>query len=116
MIRSTRVMRITILSRLWEHLKDEYSLEFPRSTFVSGRNSDGEIDAILAFKSDPRLDELRGALSRLKNGTYGTCIRCKRQISQAALDSDPAQRLCPDCERELSFQYAENRSGVNIPQ
>jgi DnaK suppressor protein len=39
----------------------------------------------------------RRALSRIKDGTYGTCVRCEAEIAQARLDARPEAALCIDC-------------------
>lgn len=101
-MKSKRVLRRAILVRLYDHLQDAYGLEWPRESFVSGHLTLHEIDALLAFKSDQRIDELRGALERLEQGLFGTCIACKREIDQDLLEVDPAMRLCEQCERLYS--------------
>lgn len=95
-------MRLVIISHLFEHLRKAYQLEWPRKTFKNGRISDGEIEALLAFKTDPKLDSLRGALIRLRERTFGVCISCREEIMQRLLDLDPARRLCMGCERKLN--------------
>ncbi len=102
MKKSKRAMRRAILSDLFEHLEEYYGCDWSRDTFVDGQLSLHQIDALLAFKSDPRLEELRGALVRLEDGTYGTCIGCKHDISQEVLDRDPTQRVCSECEWEFT--------------
>jgi len=101
-MKSKRVLRRAILVRLYDHLQDAYGLEWPRESFVGGQLALREIDALLAFKSDPRIDELRGALERLEEGSFGRCIACKRDIDQELLEVDPAMRLCEQCERLYS--------------
>lgn len=100
-------LRRVILSQLYDHLVDEYSVPWPRDPFVSGRMTQHEIDAALAFKSDPCLDELRNALGRLEEGTYGICICCKGRIALDALVLNPAQRVCPAC--EAAFMHTDMR-------
>lgn len=100
-------MRRAVLSRLFEHLQEKYNLDWSRDLFVDGQLAGHQIEAALAFKSDSHLDELRSALYRLDEGTYGICIHCKRPIEQEALDADPAQRLCPDCTRTCSYTGAK---------
>jgi RNA polymerase-binding transcription factor DksA len=102
MQRSERAMRLVIISHLFEHLRKAYQLEWLRKTFKNGQISDGEIDALLAFKTDPKLDSLRGALVRLKERTFGFCLNCKQEIMQRLLDLDPGRRLCSGCERQLN--------------
>ena len=102
MKKSKRVMRRAVLASLYDHMQDAYGVEWAREAFVDGQLSLSELDALLAFKSDPRIDELRGALDRLQSGTFGMCLACKGHIDQELLDADPAQRLCVPCEQLYS--------------
>jgi RNA polymerase-binding transcription factor DksA len=43
------------------------------------------------------LAEIEDALSRITNGTFGTCESCKQPISDERLLELPAARLCYDC-------------------
>ena len=104
MQRSERAMRLVIVSHLFEHLRRAYQIEWPRKAFKNGQISDGEIDALLAFKTDPKLDSLRGALVRLKERTFGLCLNCKQEIVQRLLDLDPGRRLCTGCEHRLNHR------------
>jgi RNA polymerase-binding transcription factor DksA len=112
MKKSKRVMRRSILQCLYSHLQDAYGLEIPSEEFVQGQMSDHEIDAVLAFKSDPRIDELRGALDRLEAGSYGMCLACKDTVDQSLLDTDPTRRLCESCERLYSHILTH---GLGVP-
>jgi len=106
MKKSKRYMRRAILTALYAHLQDAYGLEITEESFVQGQMSLQDIDALLAFKSDPRIDDLRGALERLERGTFGQCLACKGHIDQELLDTDPTQRLCSACERLYSQAMA----------
>jgi RNA polymerase-binding transcription factor DksA len=102
MKKSRRVMRRAILSSLYAHLQDAYGVELAEDSFVHGQISIQDVDALLAFKSDPRIDELRGALDRLERGVFGQCLACKQTIDQELLSTDPTHRLCATCERIYS--------------
>jgi RNA polymerase-binding transcription factor DksA len=95
-------MRQVILGKLYTHLDEFYSIslyeEFPTEQHVSLN----QIDAILAFKSDPLLDELRAALERIEEGTFGHCLSCKELIDDNLMDADPTRRMCKRCERVYS--------------
>jgi len=104
MKKDKRAMRRVILSSLYDQLKTQYTIEWSRESFVGGHLSLPQIDAVLAFKSDPRLEELRGALSRLESGTFGVCCCCKSAINERLLESDPARRFCPLCESRFSHR------------
>jgi RNA polymerase-binding transcription factor DksA len=102
---NTNFFRRAILSKLNQHLQENYSVSLPREGMRGDRSSLHQLDAALAFRSDGRLQELRSALSRLENGTFGICISCKREIPADTLSTDPAQRLCSECESR--FSHAE---------
>lgn len=101
MRKSKRVVRRAILTSILDHVRRQYGEEWDRNESLRGLLTVPQIDALLAFRSDPRVDELRCALVRLEAGSYGTCCRCKRDISQQVLDADPAARFCETCERAL---------------
>lgn len=98
MARSKRSMRRIILCRLFEHLDEAYGIEMSREIFTEGGLCIHQIDALLAYKSDPVIDALRGALQRLEDGSYGDCLSCKKTLPQELLDADPARRMCDECE------------------
>jgi DnaK suppressor protein len=50
------------------------------------------------------------ALSRIKNGTYGLCLRCDETISLNRLGVMPHAAYCVNC------QEAVERDGVNIDE
>jgi hypothetical protein len=102
MRQNTERIRRVILSRLYDHLLEQYFVPWPREPFISGTVTEHEVDAVLAFRNDAFLDDLRTALERLNHGTYGICISCKGRIPLEALVLDPAQRLCATCEEYLA--------------
>ncbi len=113
MKKSKRAMRRSILQCLYAHLQDAYGLEIQAEQFMQDQLSDREIDALLAFKSDARIDELRSALDRLERGVYGTCLACKDAMDQGLLDTDPARRLCGACEM-LYSHIMTHGTGLSI--
>ena len=94
-------MRRSILSLLLDRLRGTYELELHDLTQGIGDPSMYELDALLSFRSDSKLEELRGALTRLDNDKFGICIGCKNRFDWSLLLSDPARRVCPGCEGEL---------------
>jgi len=95
---NVRSLQRAVLSKLFDHLQEYYGVD-SRDYVVDSRLNLHQIDALLAFKSDPQLDELRAALDRLEHGTYGVCITCKRPISRDVLERDPGRCLCASCEQ-----------------
>lgn len=55
----------------------------------------------LRRRNQGRLRQVEQALRRIGEGSYGLCIRCEEEISEARLNVRPETPLCIDC--------AENR-------
>jgi DnaK suppressor protein len=45
------------------------------------------------------IDQIDQALKRMKDGTYGTCERCEREIDYERLKAEPYANLCIKCQR-----------------
>ena len=58
-----------------------------------------EIDYTLGDNAEQVLSEIDAALTRVEDGTYGTCVNCGREIPQARLEVNPWASLCIDCKR-----------------
>ena len=53
----------------------------------------------LDFTSDRRLQQLREALERMDNGTYGACVICGRAIAHSIMMKSPLALLCGSCRK-----------------
>ena len=53
----------------------------------------------LDFTSDRRLQQLREALERMDNGTYGSCVICGRAIARSIMMKSPLALLCSSCRK-----------------
>ncbi len=47
------------------------------------------------------LRQIRGALARIEDGTYGVCQRCEEDISPKRIHALPWARLCIECQEEM---------------
>jgi DnaK suppressor protein len=104
--KSSRHFRYIIIEKLYSHLREHYSIGLPDEFPFGHKISLHQLDALLAFKSDARLDELRAALERIDEGTFGFCLRCKNDIADNMIDEDPTRRFCEECEvTHLSLKY-----------
>lgn len=45
------------------------------------------------------LREVRAALGRIAEGSYGVCLQCEEEISQKRLNAVPWATLCIDCQQ-----------------
>ena len=52
-----------------------------------------------ARRTEVELQRIRTAISRLRSGDYGNCVRCDEEIAQKRLTIDPATLICIDCAR-----------------
>ena len=43
------------------------------------------------------ISQIRMALQRIENGTYGTCVTCGKDIAKARLEARPIATRCVDC-------------------
>lgn|SRR5690348_12223433 len=74
---------------------------------VSGADRDL---AVIRFDGNARLlRDVRDALERLEDGTYGFCEECEEPIQPRRLDAVPWARLCLNCQSS-----AETRSAAEI--
>jgi RNA polymerase-binding protein DksA len=58
-----------------------------------------EIDYTLEENSEHVLSSIEQALQRIENGTFGTCVRCAKQIAEERLEAIPYATRCIDCQR-----------------
>ena len=63
-----------------------------------------ELDMSMLNKYKFRITRVDEALSRLADGSYGTCQRCHQKISEGRLDAVPETGYCRDCEADVEVQ------------
>jgi DnaK suppressor protein len=68
------------------------------AAFDAGSN---EISSQLAEIEARELSQVQRALTRLKQGTYGSCEVCTTKIPVARLNALPYSTMCIGCQREL---------------
>jgi RNA polymerase-binding protein DksA len=73
------------LSHLDQHQADVGTETFER-----------EKDLSILERVEAELDDVEHALTRLDDGTYGTCEACGRPIGDERLEAVPAARFCVD--------------------
>lgn len=56
-------------------------------------------------RDDAELREVRAALSRLRDGSYGICIDCGEPIEMKRLQAQPAASRCIDCQKRYEHEY-----------
>ncbi|MGL5642938.1 MAG: TraR/DksA C4-type zinc finger protein [Paraclostridium sp.] len=69
-----------------------------------------------------KLNEIEDALYKIKNGNYGMCEKCRKNINEERLEFIPETRLCSNCAKEderpinniESVSIKDNFSGPNL--
>jgi DnaK suppressor protein len=67
---------------------------------VARSTADVETHASLIERSEDRLRLIEQALTRVENGTYGTCAECGEDIPTDRLKALPFAMLCVDCQQK----------------
>jgi DnaK suppressor protein len=57
-----------------------------------------EMDLAMVIRENQELQEIEGALARIRDGSYGICIDCGGEISRARLKADPRAKHCLACQ------------------
>jgi RNA polymerase-binding transcription factor DksA len=105
-------LRRLVLSELISYLRKNYDVN-PAEQL--GNLSPTDLDALLAFRSDAHLEELRFALDRIDNDRFGICLRCQTNIPTVLLSADPTRRLCSSCEMDLNRSMHERYESILSP-
>lgn len=58
-----------------------------------------EVLESLGLSGQQEIARIRAALARIREGTYGECVRCGNEISQERLELLPDTPFCKDCAR-----------------
>lgn len=69
--------------------------------------SDNErIDTDFTIKEimDDRVALIKDAIRRINNGSYGTCLNCKKEIVRERLEAIPEAIFCIDCQKKKERQ------------
>jgi DnaK suppressor protein len=58
------------------------------------------------------LQMVEGALSRIREGTFGECISCGNEINIKRLEAVPWTRYCIECQEKLEKGLLEQDTGT----
>jgi DnaK suppressor protein len=62
------------------------------------------------------LRNVRGALARIADGSYGICMHCEEEIKPKRLDAVPWAKYCIRCQEAADRQEFETDSGDSIDE
>jgi DnaK suppressor protein len=63
------------------------------------------VQVLLQTQGHELVEEIEAALSRLKSGQYGECLRCEEDIGLERLEANPAAALCFKCQSLFEKRY-----------
>jgi len=86
------------------HIEGNWKTKFPdfgiRTADLSQEEDQIEeygADLPVEYALETRLQRIKNALERIKEGTYGTCQNCKKKITIERLKAEPEAELCIKC-------------------
>jgi DnaK suppressor protein len=94
--------REALLAQFFDVEADLRTIAEDREPELEERAQEERTAGILAGLDDRSLREIAsidGALARMNDGTYGTCLDCGEAITLARLRALPTATLCIDCAR-----------------
>jgi len=88
-----------------EHDKDEHKTKFPEYGNKSDENaqeiSEYSANVVTEKILEGTLRDIETALKRIKDGTYGICKYCKKEINPKRLLARPFASTCVECKKKL---------------
>jgi len=85
--------------------KDNYDVKFPQFGQTEDENADEVEDYsnMLPIKIglEETLADIEAAFKKIKEGSYGICENCGKEISSKRLKVALADRLCLNCEKKI---------------
>ncbi len=90
-------LKKNIVAQMYQRMYENHHVPEEVESMMKELPNTQQLDRLLAFRGDPWLYEFRTALKRMEEGTYGTCMLCKDDISLEKLQLDPLIRICDKC-------------------
>ncbi len=83
--------------------------------FGEGADEETEADESEEFSNyigvkvslEHQLDNIEKALEKIKEGKYGICEKCGKDISKEVLDANPSSILCKECKQSLPSGHSK---------
>ncbi|WP_406067753.1 TraR/DksA family transcriptional regulator [Micromonospora sp. NBC_01638] len=94
------------LAELRASLADDFATQTARLRELTELNADtgdpGEAHnrAALLVATRRNIEQITGALSRISDGTYGACEKCRQTIPAERLEILPHARFCVSCQEK----------------
>lgn len=88
-------------------VKDDWDAKYPEFDSAGSQQMEEAADEVEEYATrlpiehnlELRLKNINLALEKIKNGSYGKCEKCGKEISEERLKIYPEAKLCKDCQR-----------------
>ena len=70
-----------------------------------------ELNSALRVHEESILQDIKDALIRIENNSYGTCLHCGAEIPSSRLEALPYVKLCIQCEDDIESEPARQFKG-----
>jgi DnaK suppressor protein len=87
--------------RLVEHRQEISAERSTESAEDANLDAERELASITLTRDSELLREIEAALTRLKDGSYGTCANCGQEIGRMRLDAVPWSAFCIQCQEKV---------------
>lgn len=78
----------------WEAVAADGNIDKAEAEERASEITDFEDRSSVEFALEGRSNKIKAALTRLDEGTYGTCATCQSPIEEARLEANPAANTC----------------------
>jgi len=72
-----------------------------------------EMNTALKVHEENILQDIKDAIGRVNDGTYGICAHCGKDIPEERLEVMPYAKLCVDCEEKLESSPLREARGLS---
>lgn len=100
-------MQEQLTQRIFQTEESMYAMDADRDIERTDRVQEEAAEvALTALDEQGRreIEEIRAALGRIDEGTYGVCAACGEDISPARLSAMPMARRCVPCQERLEHR------------
>ena len=78
----------------WDATSGEIEVDAADENEVADKFEELEENKIILSKLEPQLNEVKSALDRIEEGTYGKCEVCDAKIERNRLEAVPSAKTC----------------------
>jgi len=88
-----------LIQRLKEYAEESNRADNPTRADLAMRAIQSERQGLLIARAEEQLQDVKSALERIDEGTYGYCEKCGRTIHPERLHAIPTTTVCMECKR-----------------